>query len=85
MFAEEPEEPHWHVGPVAVDPAWQGKGVGSKLMQAFVEKLDASGDYAYLETDKPENVTFYRRFGFEIRSEPEFLGVKNWLMDRHPR
>ena len=47
----DPEEPHWHLGPVAVD--------------------------AHLETDRPENVSFYERFGFEIVGEQEVLGVPN--------
>ena len=48
----EPEAPHWHLGPVAVDPAWQGKGVGTALMTAFIEKVDQRSDYTYLETDR---------------------------------
>ena len=81
----DPTEPHWHLGPVAVELAWRGTGVGSALMSAFIDKMDQRGDYAYLETDKPENVTFYRRFGFELMSESDLLGAHNWFMDRRPQ
>ncbi len=81
----DPTEPHWHLGPVAVDLAWRGKGVGSALMAAFIDKMDQRGDYAYLEADRPENVTVYRRFGFELMSESDLLGAHNWFMDRRPR
>lgn len=78
------EVPHWHLGPVGVDPARQGQGVGSALMQAFCAHVDARGDAAWLETDKPTNVRFYERFGFEVSHEEDVLGVRNWYMLRLP-
>lgn len=75
-----PREPHWHLGPVAVEPELQGRGIGGSMMERFVEVVD--GDAAYLETDKPENVRFYERFGFEVVDEAEVLGVPNWFMWR---
>ena len=81
---QDPEERHWHLGPVAVDAHLQGKGIGSRLMQAFCAKMDAAGEVAYLETDKEINVRFYERFGFEVISEEEVLGAPNWFMLRQP-
>jgi ribosomal protein S18 acetylase RimI-like enzyme len=46
--------------------------------------MDAAGEDAYLETDKPENVRFYERFGFEVVGEQEVIGVPNWYMARRP-
>ena len=77
-----PEERHWHLGPIAVDAGLQRRGVGSLLMEVFCAQVDASGELAYLETDKPANVRFYERFGFEVISEQEVLGVPNWFMLR---
>ncbi len=79
-----PKERHWHLGPLAVDAHLQGMGVGSKLMQAFCAQMDDAGEAAYLETDKEINVRFYERFGFEVISEEEVLGVPNWFMLRQP-
>jgi ribosomal protein S18 acetylase RimI-like enzyme len=80
-----PKERHWHLGPLAVDAHLQGRGVGSKLMQAFCARMDAAGEDAYLETDKEINVRFYERFGFEVITEGEVLGTPNWFMLRHSR
>ena len=78
----DPEERHWHLGPVAVDVHLQGMGIGSRLMKVFCARMDAAGEDAYLETDKPVNVRFYERFGFEVTGEQEVLGVPNWFMTR---
>lgn len=80
-----PREPHWHLGPVAVEAALQGMGIGGLMMERFTEVVDAAGGSAYLETDKPENVRFYKRFGFEVVSEALILGTPNWFMWRRER
>jgi ribosomal protein S18 acetylase RimI-like enzyme len=78
------DEPHWHVGPVAVEGGMRGLGIGSRLMDVFAERMDAAREAAYLETDKPENVVFYERFGFEIVDEAVVLNTPNWFMRRPP-
>ena len=80
----EPAGRHWRLGPVAVDEGLQRMGVGSRLMEVYCAQADASGEDAYLETDKPGNVRFYERFGFELVGEQEVLGVPNWFMTRLP-
>ena len=78
----DPEERHWHLGPLAVDAHLQGMGVGSRMMQVFCAQMDAAREDAYLETDKPENACFYERFGFKVVGEQEVLGVTNYFMLR---
>ena len=75
---------HWHLGPLVVDTHLQGMGVGGRLMQVFCAQIDAAREDAYLETDKPENVTFYERFGFEVIGEQKVFGVINYFMLRRP-
>jgi len=77
-----PEGRHWHLGPIAVDEGLQRRGVGSLLMEVCRAQMDAAGEEAYLETDKPANVRFYERFGFEVVGEQDVLGVPNWFMRR---
>jgi len=74
--------PHWHLGPVAVDTHLQGQGVGSALMKTYCARIDRVGAAGYLETDKPQNVDFYKRFGFETVGEAPVLGTANWFMRR---
>jgi len=78
----DPDEHHWHLGPVAVDAHLQGMGLGSLLMRAFCQRMDDAAEDAYLETDKEINVRFYERFGFGVTGEQEVLGVRNWYMYR---
>src|SRR5262245_10140395 len=60
----DPNEPHWHVGPVAVDAHLQGRGIGSALMRECCSRIDEEHSAGYLETDKRANVVFYEKFGF---------------------
>jgi ribosomal protein S18 acetylase RimI-like enzyme len=75
-------EPHWHLGPLAVDSHLQGKGIGSALMVEYCTRLDGANAVGYLETDKPENVKFYRRFGFQTIAEAPVLNIPSWFMRR---
>lgn len=78
----DPAPTHFHLGPIGVSPKAQGTGVGSALMARFVELLEQESAPGYLETDRPENVKFYERFGFEVRHEQPLLGVPTWYMWR---
>jgi ribosomal protein S18 acetylase RimI-like enzyme len=80
--AHDPDVPHSHFGPLAVDPDLQGRGIGSRLLTAYCRQLDDTSMLAYLETDKPENVVLYERFGFVVTAEADVIGVKNWFMTR---
>ena len=78
----DPDEPHFHLGPIAADAGKQGQGIGSALMQAFCDRVDRDRALAYLETDKAANVKFYEKFGFETVAEAPVIGVTNWFMHR---
>jgi ribosomal protein S18 acetylase RimI-like enzyme len=78
----DPVEPHWHLGPVAVDSHLQGQGIGAALMTGFCRRMVNLAALSYLETDKTENVGFYQKFGFSVIGEGDVLGVPNWFMSR---
>jgi ribosomal protein S18 acetylase RimI-like enzyme len=80
--AHDPDEPHVHLCPLAVDAHLQGRRIGSRIMEEHCRRLDGAGDLGYLETDKAENVRFYERFGFEVTAEGKVIGVRNWFMLR---
>jgi GNAT superfamily N-acetyltransferase len=81
-----PREPHQYLAVLSVEPGRQGRGYGSALMRPGLERCDADGVGAYLETQRESNLPFYRRFGFEVTGEIEIPGGPPiWLMWRHPR
>jgi Acetyltransferase (GNAT) family len=80
----DPADRHSHLGPVAVDIGLQRQGVGGQMMAAYCSLLEGAGLSGYLETDKPENVTFYERSGFATVATAKVLGVPNWFMRRPP-
>jgi GNAT superfamily N-acetyltransferase len=81
----DPDQPHSHLGPVAVEPSLQGGGIGSQVMREYCRRLDAGSEFSYLETDKRENVPFYERHGYAVIDEADVIGVPNWFMLREPR
>jgi GNAT superfamily N-acetyltransferase len=78
----DPDRPHAHFGPFGVDPELQGQGIGSLVLREYTRRLDEAGEHSYLETEKPQNVALYQRFGFEVIDQSEFMGVPNWFMWR---
>jgi len=82
MAAHDPPEPHWHVGPVGVEPGFQGMGLGRAVMRLLCDEFDEHHRLAWLETDKPENVRFYIGLGFEVTAEVPMLTSRFWFMRR---
>ncbi len=78
---------HWYLMVLGVDPPRQGQGVGSALIQPVLRKADDARLSCYLETDKPEDVVFYEKHGFEVVVKDRFAkdGPDMWTMRRLPR
>jgi ribosomal protein S18 acetylase RimI-like enzyme len=66
MQAFHPDEPHWYLSMIGVDPSRQGQGLGAALLKAGLARCDADGLPAYLESSSPKNVPLYERHGFEV-------------------
>ena len=81
----DPDSTHWHLGPVGVLRAEQGKGVGRELLKSFCARMDTDHVAAYLETDKDVNVKIYEKSGFKIVAQEDVIGVPCWYMTRPPR
>jgi ribosomal protein S18 acetylase RimI-like enzyme len=82
-----PAEPHYYLEFVGCDPAHQGKGFGNALMEPMMERADREGVGMYLENSKEKNISFYGRFGFQVRQQMTHRrnGPSMWLMWRDPR
>lgn len=85
--ANHPKAPHWYLFFLAVDPDCQGQGLGSAILKATLDAIDAKHEAAYLEASSEKNVPLYLRHGFEIISEfkPQDDGPKLWGMWRKER
>ena len=79
---------HWYLQTLGVEPAHQGKGYGSLLMEYMLEKIDNTNPLpVFLETSTELNVKFYKRFGFEVMKEgiiPE-TDVEQWYLLRYAK
>jgi ribosomal protein S18 acetylase RimI-like enzyme len=64
MMANHPHEPHWYLNVVSTLPERQGQGLGAAVAQPILERCDADGVRAYLESSNPRNLSLYRRHGF---------------------
>jgi ribosomal protein S18 acetylase RimI-like enzyme len=80
-----PEEPHWYLPFVGVDPTSQGHGLGSALLRYGLARADRDRLPAYLEASSPGNRALYERHGFvttgEIRTT---TSPPLWPMWRQP-
>ena len=86
MKAVHPEEPHWYLGIIGSDPESRGGGFGHVLMNSRLDRCDAEGAPAYLESSNADNIPYYNRYGFDVTGEiviPD--GPSLWPMWRQPR
>ena len=67
MTSYHPQEPHWYLPLIGVDPARHRKGYGAALLQDTLRRCDQDHVAAYLESTNPANITLYQRHGFELR------------------
>lgn len=76
---------YWYLQFMGVTPAWQGQGLGSRLMVPVLERCDREGIRAYLDATDERNKRLYERHGFE--AEDPFAapgGPPLWPMWRKP-
>ena len=58
------DEPHAYLSLLATHPDHQGRGLGQRLLAEDLERWDAAGVPAYLESTNPGNDHRYERAGF---------------------
>lgn len=75
---------YWYLSIIGILPEYQGQGLGANLVTAILKKTDSAGIPTYLETFTPRNMSFYKRFGYQVVDsfhEP-VTGAEYWLMTR---
>lgn len=87
MAREHIKEPHWYLFLLVADPEIQRQGIGTALLTEALAHVDREGVAAYLETQKEDNLAYYRRFGFELVGQlaPTPSGPPLYCMRRAPR
>ena len=80
-----PREAHYYLEYLGVEPAWQGKGLGSALLAEMTSRADWAGVGCYLETATERNLLLYQRFGFQVVAHKEIIGLPAWFMWRPVR
>lgn len=69
MEQSHPQQSHWYLPTIGVEPVARGRGVGGLLMGRAVARCDEEGAFAYLESTNPQNISLYERHGFEVIRE----------------
>jgi GNAT superfamily N-acetyltransferase len=83
LQAGHPDEPHLFVSLLAAHPDHQRGGRGRALLTAAIARADKLGVPTYLDTARPENVPYYRSFGFRETGEaPLPRGANLWYLLR---
>ncbi|MEM1123531.1 MAG: GNAT family N-acetyltransferase [Bacteroidota bacterium] len=79
---------YYYLNNMVVEPTWQSKGLGSKILQKEFEKIAIQEKNAVLalSTQRYWTVKFYQRLGFEIILEDKIgsdeLAFTNWTMKK---
>jgi ribosomal protein S18 acetylase RimI-like enzyme len=60
-----PQEPLWYLPVIGVDPARQGRGLGSALLEHVLAECDGEHKPAYLEASSERSRALYERHGFQ--------------------
>lgn len=82
--ARKPAEPFYYLYLIVCQRAQQGKGLGAQLIEPTLHEIASKGATAYLESSNENNLSFYKRYGFEILDEVKLgnSGPSVWLMQR---
>ena len=64
MEKAHPHAKHFYLFFIAVDPPFQGMGLGSAILDATLKRIDETGMPAYLENSNLRNTRLYERAGF---------------------
>jgi ribosomal protein S18 acetylase RimI-like enzyme len=77
-------EPHFYLDYIGVLPAFQGKGVASRLLRPMLHQADCAGLPVYTDTNERTNLGLYEHFGFRCMEECRVraTGVTIWALRR---
>jgi ribosomal protein S18 acetylase RimI-like enzyme len=68
--------PHCYLFFIGVDPRFQGKGLGGKLLRPLLDRMDKRGMSCYLNTQNEKNIRLYEHFGFSVVEQVMLPGTE---------
>lgn len=71
-----------YLGPLCIEPGYQGQGIGSQLLECFNAAADIEGMDGFLHTGKESNIGLYEKHGFKVTQEAKFYEATIWAMER---
>ncbi|MFZ5987712.1 MAG: GNAT family N-acetyltransferase [Bacillota bacterium] len=79
-----PKSPHHYLVFMGVEPKMQGRGLGRKALE-YIHSLvdeDPLSTGIGLDTENPENVKLYNKFGYQLVAQKKIQGVTIYSMFR---
>ena len=67
---------HCYLFFIGVDPRFQGKGFGGKLLRPLLDRMDQKDMPCYLNTQNEKNIPLYEHFGFSIVEQVRLPGTE---------
>lgn len=80
-----PKAPHYYLFSMGVDPIYQNKGYAKAMMNRIHAAVDQDKrvNGIGLDTVNPDNVEFYKKFGYEVISKQELDNMSIYIMFRY--
>ncbi|KAF2730424.1 hypothetical protein EJ04DRAFT_579892 [Polyplosphaeria fusca] len=70
----------WELSQISVEPEYQGKGIGRRLVEEGLKLADSDNLLLYLEAT-PCGKLLYEKLGFDLMEETDFPGVVDQMID----
>jgi len=80
-----PTWPHHYLGILGVDPDYRGRHHGRALIAAAqaLAAQDPQSEGIVLNTESPDNLTYYEQAGFQTLHSKRFDSITTWTMTWH--
>ena len=79
------KSPYYLCDMIGVNPLFQKRGFGRKMIEAKLIDCDNSKLPCYLETSKVGNIDYYKKFGFNVLNEYNISDTNVYCLLRKPK
>jgi ribosomal protein S18 acetylase RimI-like enzyme len=77
---------YWYLQVIGVDSPYQKQGYGRCLIEPMLARFSEQKIPCCLDTEEENNVTYYKRYGFQVVEASTIAGTNNicWFMVKEP-